>query len=215
MADARLLLVAHGTASPAGAATIRALVDAVRVARPRTRVDLAFLDVIGPSLAESLDDTPTVVVPLLLSTGYHVQTDIPALVAGHPHVRVADYLGPHPLVVRALLDRLLAARVVEAATTVLVGAGSSRPEAAAELRRAADLLGAQVGRAVSVLSMADDLDAALRALPAPVEVATYLLAEGQFVSTLQRAAREVATVAEPLGVHPALVELVWQRYDGC
>jgi sirohydrochlorin ferrochelatase len=46
-----------------------------------------------------------------------------------------------------------------------------------------------------------------------VRVATYLLAEGQFVTSLHEAASGLGTVAPPLGVHPALVRLVWERYD--
>jgi sirohydrochlorin ferrochelatase len=152
-------------------------------------------------------------VPLLLSTGYHVQTDIPALVARHPATRVARHLGPDPLVIRALVDRLDAARTSEPASTVLVGAGSSRPDASVELARAGELLGTQVGRPVSVLTMADDIRTALAELEPPIEVATYFLAEGQFVSVLTEAADGLATVAAPLGDHAALVELVWARYD--
>jgi sirohydrochlorin ferrochelatase len=213
-APARLVLVAHGTASAAGSATTRRLAGAIAAARPKVPVELAFLDVVGPRLGDVLTDEPSVVVPLLLSTGYHVQTDIPAIVAPHARTRVTAHLGPHPLVVRALAERLAAARTGPPETTVLVGAGSSRPEAHAELGEAAALLGAQLGRAVPVLTMGDDLRAALRSLPGPVEVATYLLAEGQFVSTLFAAADGIATVAAPLGVHPALVKLVWARYDG-
>ena len=62
-------------------------------------------------------------------------------------------------------------------------------------------------------TMADDLHARLAAMRPPLDVATYLLAEGQFVTTLRTAAAGLAPVAEPLGVHPALVQLVWTRYD--
>lgn len=210
-----LLVVAHGTRSPAGSATTAQLVAAVAAARPGITVGLCFLDVAAPSLPDTLAriSTPTVVVPLLLSTGYHVLTDIPAAVAGRPEVRVARHLGPDPLLVEALVDRLAAARAGEPCSTVLVGAGSSRAEAAAELAATGALLAARVGRPVPVLTMADDLRTGLAAQPGPVEVATYLLAEGQFVTTLRAAADGIATVAEPIGVHPALVELVWARYD--
>ncbi|MGN6606974.1 MAG: sirohydrochlorin chelatase [Jatrophihabitans sp.] len=213
MPPPRLLVVAHGTASPAGAATTRALVDAVRAARREIRVDLCFLDVIGPTLAESLDASPTVVVPLLLSTGFHVQSDIPAATAGHPATRVAAHLGPHPLVLDAVADRLAAARTQQPASTFLVAAGSSRLEARQELDAAARALGERLGRPVTVLTMADDLRAAFAAAPPPVEAAAYLLAEGRFTGVLAAAGRGLATVGAPLGVHPALVELVWRRYD--
>ena len=70
-----------------------------------------------------------------------------------------------------------------------------------------------VRRPVRVLTMADDLAAAFAAAQGPVEVATYLLAEGRFAAAIRSAAAGRATVSEPLGVHPALVRLVWQRYD--
>jgi sirohydrochlorin ferrochelatase len=117
------------------------------------------------------------------------------------------------MIVRVVAERLAEVRVGSPRTTVLVGAGSSRSEAAAELAAAASLLSAVVGRPVPVLTMADDLPTALAALAGPVEVATYLLAEGQFVDRLLAASAGMATVAAPIGVHPALVGLVWQRYD--
>jgi sirohydrochlorin ferrochelatase len=210
-----LLVVAHGTRSAAGSATTAQLVSAVASARPDVPVELCFLDVAAPSLPDTLARvaTPSVVVPLLLSTGYHVLTDIPAAVAGRPDVRVARHLGPDPLLVDALVARLAAARAGRPRSTVLVGAGSSRAEAAAELAATGELLAARLGRPVPVLTMADDLRAGLVAQPGPVEVATYLLAEGQFVTTLRAAADGIATVADPIGVHAALVALVWARYD--
>lgn len=208
----RLLLTAHGTESAAGSATTAALVAAVAAARPDVPVSLCFLDVAAPSLAEALDavDAPVVVVPLLLSTGYHVQTDIPAVVSDRPGVRVARHLGPDPLIVDALIDRLGRSAAV---STALVGVGSSRPEARADFDAAAGLLGARLGRAVTVMTLTEDVRAALTALPPPVEVATYLLAQGRFLDSLRAAADAVATVADPIGVHPALVDLVLARYD--
>jgi sirohydrochlorin ferrochelatase len=213
---ARLLIAAHGTRSPAGSATTAALAAAVAAARPDLHVDLCYLDVASPSLAEALDGgaVPTVVVPALLSTGYHVQQDIPAAAAGRGDVRVARHLGPHPLLTEALLDRLVAARgSVAPESTLLVGAGSSRPDAAAELDAAARLLAEQLGRPVAVATVDADLRAELDRLDEPREVATYLLAEGRFTETITAAAAGRATVAAPLGAHPAVVRLVLARYD--
>jgi sirohydrochlorin ferrochelatase len=209
----RLLAVAHGTASAAGSATTTRLFDAVRAARPEVPARLCFLVVVRPRLPDVLDATPSVVVPLLLSTGYHVQADIPAAVAPFPATRVARHLGPHPLLVDVLADRL-ADRLTDPgeARVVLVGAGSRQAGAAAELAETGRLLGERLGVEVPVLTLAEDLRAAFAPL-APVRVATYLLAEGQFVDTLRTAAAGLGTVADPLGVHPALVRLVWARYD--
>ncbi|MDQ2748919.1 MAG: hypothetical protein M3Y44_05255 [Actinomycetota bacterium] len=211
-----LLLAAHGTASPAGSATTAALVAAIAAERPSVSVSLAFLDVASPRLADALaaQAGPMVVVPLLLSAGFHVVTDIPSVVAGRAQVRVARHLGPDPLVIDALAARLDEARGPTAvASTALMAVGSSSPGATAEVRQAAELLGARLGRAVPVLTAGSDIRAALKALAAPVEVATYLLADGQFVEDLRTAASGLATVADPIGVHPALVALVLARYD--
>jgi sirohydrochlorin ferrochelatase len=214
-----LLIAAHGTKSRAGSATTAALVAAVAVARPDVDVSLCFLDVARPSLADALGvhSGPITVVPLLLSSGFHVLTDIPAVVAGHPEVRVARHLGPDPLVIEAVLDRLAAARGPAAvATTLLVGTGSSNPAAAGELRTAASRLAERLGRPVSLVTLGEDVRAALGAAPAPVEVATSLLAEGQFVDTPRAAAAAApgpVTVSDPIGAHPALVALVLARYD--
>jgi sirohydrochlorin ferrochelatase len=206
----RLLVVAHGTASAKGTATTTRLVRAVAAARPDTDVDLCFLDVVAPRLTDALDERPTVVVPLLLSTGYHVQTDIPAATQGHRDVRVAAHLGPDPLIADALIDRLEGG---PSASSVLVGVGSNHPAAAAELATMARLLGARLGCDVVPATISASLPATLAALPAPVRVATYLLAEGQFLTALRAAVAGRGSVAAPIGVHPALVELVWRRYD--
>jgi sirohydrochlorin ferrochelatase len=226
----RLLIAAHGTESAAGSATTAALAAAVAAAAPDVPVGLCFLDVVGPSLADALDsadaaDGPVVVVPLLLSTGYHVQTDIPAVAAGRAGVRVAGHLGPDPLVIDALAARLAEAGADDAGaddagpddagpngvrSTVLVGVGSSRPEARPELETAARLLGSRLGRPVVAMTLFEDVRAVLEARPA--QVATYLLAEGEFHTRLRAAAAGLATVAAPLGTHPALVRLVLARY---
>ncbi len=82
----------------------------------------------------------------------------------------------------------------------------SRDSAHAELAVAAASLAELIGRPVRVLPLRTPLS-----LPDRAEVAVYLLAEGGFLD-LARAAG-AAVVAEPIGVHPALIQLVWSRYD--
>nr|BFE72650.1 hypothetical protein GCM10020092_059510 [Actinoplanes digitatis] len=76
-----LLAVAHGTRSAAGQAQIRDLVDRVACRRPDVDVRLAFADVQHPRVGEAIQGPDTVVVPLLLSSGYHVRVDIAEAVA--------------------------------------------------------------------------------------------------------------------------------------
>ncbi len=76
----------------------------------------------------------------------------------------------------------------------------------------ADLLSARLARTVTPAT-AGELPRVLAGLPAPIRVLAYLLAEGQFLTTLRAAVDGRGSVSEPIGVHPALVELVWRRYD--
>src|SRR4051794_29470860 len=103
-----LIAVAHGTRDQAGIHDIQRLVELVRQARPDVRVRLGWLELAEPLLPEALAECsgPAVVVPLLLSTGYHVKTDIAAAVAGRPGTAVAGQLGPDPRIAAAVLDRL-------------------------------------------------------------------------------------------------------------
>jgi len=211
-----LLVAAHGTRSESGSATTRALVDAVAAARPDLQVELCFLDVASPSLRDALDslDDDVVVVPLLLSSGYHVETDIPAVVAGRDTVRVSRHLGPHPLILQAIAERLAEARsAVPAAATFLAAVPSSQETARAEVAQAASGLSLIIGRPVAVLPLGASAAETLEASAKPVEIASYLLAEGAFLQDLRGAAVDVGVVAEPIGVHPALVELVLARYE--
>ncbi|MCF2529484.1 sirohydrochlorin chelatase [Yinghuangia soli] len=108
-----LLAVAHGTRDAAGLAATAALVDEIRALRPGLAVELAYVDVAEPLLADTLARMagPVVLVPLLLGAGYHVREDIPAALAAAPHVqaRIAGVLGPDPLLAEVLGERLAAA----------------------------------------------------------------------------------------------------------
>lgn len=208
---ATMLLAAHGTRSPAGSATTAAVAAAVQALRPDVPVELCFVDVAAPSLPDALDaltGRPIVVVPYLLSAGYHVHSDIPRIVAGRADVQVARHLGPDPAVVAAVAQRL--AEAGGAVGSVLLAAvPSSQPSARAEVDEAAAGLAGRLGQPVSVLMLGGVLD-----LPhAPFSVAVYLLAEGGFLDGLRSAVGGRAVVADPIGVHPAVIELAWARYD--
>lgn len=208
---ATLLIAAHGTRSATGSATTAALTAAVRAARADTPVELCFLDVAEPSLSAALDrlaEVPVVVVPLLLSAGYHVETDIPALVATRPNVRVARHLGPDPVIVDAVAQRLHEAGGATG-PVLLAAIASSRPSARAEVELAAARLSTRLARPVSVLPLGIATD-----VPDPVPaVATYLLSEGSFLDGLRARVGARGVVAAPIGVHPDLVRLVWERCD--
>lgn len=210
-----LLAALHGTRSAAGIATARALIALVADLRPDVDVDLAFLDVASPSLADRLTAVsgPVVVVPALLSAGYHVVDDIPATASGR--ARVARHLGPDPVLTEVLAARLAEAGGAPADTVALVASPSTRVSAAEDLAVTAEDLAQMLSRPVHPLTVGSGLAAALSALPGRVAVATYLLGEGYFLDGV-RAAAAVAgaiAVAEPLGAHPAIATLIVRRYD--
>jgi sirohydrochlorin ferrochelatase len=188
---------------------------AVAAARPEVAVQLCFLDVAEPSLPAALDalaGREVVVVPLLLSAGYHVTTDIPGAVQGRDGVRVSAHLGPDPAIVEAVAARLLDARgALQPATTLLAAIASSRDSANAEVATAVERLAEHLDRPVSLLPLIGDLRARLEAVARPVEVAVYLLAEGDFLDGLAAAGADA--IAAPIGTSPKLVRLVWARYD--
>lgn len=214
-----VVVAAHGTRDPAGVAVARQLVDALRARLPGRPVLLAFADVLGPGVREVVAGAPgpVTVVPAFLSSGYHVRTDVPREVAatGRRDVTVSTALGPHPLLVGAMADRLRAAGWCRGDVVVLAAAGSSDPRAVADVRVAARQLSGKIGSRVRVGFVATGaprvtpLVAGLRAAGEPrVAVASWLLAPGLFYRRLTSAGADV--VAAPLGAHPGVVDRLVQ-----
>jgi len=227
MTQPALLAISHGTSSPAGQAAVAALVDAVARRLPDVTVRLGHVDVQQPDVAASLeaipDDTPVVIVPLLLSAGYHVRVDLIEQSAGRDDVVIAPALGPDPRLVEALVTRLgPVAPGGSDETLVLAVAGSSDERANEDCREIGRMLGARLDRDVTVgfLAAADPrLDVAVADAAAHagrVVVADYLLAPGYFHDLAVRLAAG-APVAPPIlgdDEPPAsIVELVVDRYN--
>jgi len=218
MSNPALLAVAHGSKDPAAQETVALLARQIRRLAPVLDVRVAFVQHAEPTLAAQLSATGahTVIVPLLLSTGYHLRTDITgaALAAD---AQVADQLGPDQLLVTALAARLAQAGVPDGTPVVLAAAGSSDPEAEADVQAQAALLAgllavpvvpayASAGRPRVPEAVAELRERTGK----PVAVATYLLAPGFFHDQLQHAGARWVTA--PLGGHPAMAGLVIDRY---
>jgi sirohydrochlorin ferrochelatase len=214
-----VVVAAHGTADPAGVAVARALVDAVRTRLSGRSVLLAFVDVLGPRVREvvACASGPVTVVPAFLSSGYHVRTDVPREVhaTGRRDVTVSAALGPDPLLVGVMAERLRAAGWCHGDAVVLAAAGSADPRAVADVHAAACQLSSEVGSRVRTGFVATGaprvapLIAGLRAAgERRVAVASWLLAPGLFHRSLASAGADV--VAAPLGAHPEVVERLVQ-----
>lgn len=222
-----LVAVAHGSRDPRAPHTVLALLERVRELRPRLDVRLGHIELNRPLLGDTLREVSgeAVLVPLLLGRGTHVKRDLPeaAARAAHLRTRVAAPLGPHPLLVEALYERLLEAGWGSARggrpAVVLAAAGSRDPDSAADTRRSAALLRERLGGVPVVPAYASaaapSVQDAVRALAARghhrVAVASYFTAPGRFSTASAAAAPALA--ADPLGAHPALARLVLLRYD--
>ena len=229
MATATLLAVSHGTSSPTGAAAVAALVEAVAAVDGAPRVEPAFVDVQQPDVPTTLaavgNGLPVVVVPLLLSAGFHVHVDLreaadEAEAAGQ-EVRIAGAMGPDDRLVAVLARRLEEAGLREDDAVVLAAAGSSDSRALDDCETVAKALSTHLRRPVtlSYISAAKPRVAAAVAAAREegrrVVVASYLLAPGYFADLAAEAGGDVTT--EPLltaegPVPPELVALVLDRY---
>ncbi|GAA5087426.1 sirohydrochlorin chelatase [Nocardia iowensis] len=242
MSAPALVLVAHGTRSTRGVQMIAALAEAVSrelgvavsgrdaespLMPPTPAVRTAFVDVLGPSPAEVLRDlrgaagesVPAVVVPAFLASGYHVYQDVPREVAdsGHPAVAVTPAMGPDPALARIITMRLRTAGWRPGDAVVFAAAGSSDSRARQDVRRAAAMLAERLDAPVRLGYIATgaprvpEIVAALRDSGSErVFIASYLLAHGLFQQRLHEAGAD--GVAEPIGVHPAVVRLIADRY---
>ena len=77
--------VGHGTRDPDGTATVRALLERVRVLRPGPTVAESYAEIAEPSPEDALRGIaePVVAVPLMLGRGYHSLVDIPGRIGRH------------------------------------------------------------------------------------------------------------------------------------
>jgi sirohydrochlorin ferrochelatase len=224
-----LVAASHGTSSAEGRAAVAALVDAVReAAGPGAQVLDAFVDVQEPDVASVLDalderaGRDAVIVPLLLSAGYHVHVDL-ADEARDRAAIVTGALGPDDRLVDVLVARLVESGLRRDDRVVLATAGSSDAGAVDDCRDMGRRLAARLGRPVGVgfLSAARPTvaEAVVRTRAthpvSRVVVASYLLAPGYFHDLAAAAGGDVTTTpllradaAPPAG----LVDLVVDRY---
>lgn len=228
-----LLLASHGSRDPAAQRAVLALVDAVTLAlttiSPATPVAAGFIDVQQPDvpqcLAEADPGRSAVIVPLLVSAGYHVKFDLANAVAqAQPRqVGVTAALGPDSRLTGILADRLAQSGLRAEDRVILAAAGSSDADAVADCRTAGEQLAALLGRPVTVAFIAAatpslmDAVAAVRSESpdARVVVASYLLAPGTFARWSQDAGADLVSATLLVeGEEPpaALVDVVVDRY---
>jgi len=156
-----LLLAAHGTTDQAGVDAFAALAGRVGqlAAADGARVAGGFIELSAPALREAVaglaaalgapaagGQASIVAIPLMLSAAGHAKGDIPAALAReqarHPGVSFSygRPLGPHPVLIDLLAARIAAVAGDTPPAVLLVGRGSTDPDANADVAKTARLL---------------------------------------------------------------------------
>lgn len=154
-----LLVMGHGSRSEAGVSQCRELARLVSRRAPDIEIGTGFIELASPSLDDAVDELVSrqvasiVAVPLVLLGAGHLKNDGPAALrrarGRHTGVRLSygRDLGIHPLVlataeerVHAALERLGTSPHGGASAVVLVGRGSTDPDANSDLYKVARLL---------------------------------------------------------------------------
>lgn len=213
------IVCSHGTASPAGRATVAEIVDQVRALLPGVDVREAFVDVQQPDIDSvvAAAPEPPIVLPLLLSRGFHTRVDIARAVRAREGARQTGPLGPHPLLAEILRDRVVDASEPRPGDhVVLAAAGSTDPRAALDVQGQAALLRAllpvpvSVGYAAGTTPTIADAVARARADGATRVIAcSYVLAPGYFADVVRAAGADLTT--DVLGADPRIARIAQER----
>ena len=224
-----LLAISHGTSSLDGQRAIGDLVRAVGETLGGVRVGNGFVDVQQPDVSFVLQrlapHESAVVVPLLLSAGYHVHVDLANELAAAEgrDVSLAAALGPDDRLVQILASRVAERGLAPSDAIVLAAAGSSDHRAVRDCLEMGRRLATTLARPVTV----GFISAAVPRLSSAIEttrrlhpksrviVSSYLLAPGFFADLAASAGGDVTT--EPLLVAgrrapQQLIDLVRERY---
>ncbi len=245
-----LLVIGHGSRHPGGVAQYWELVERVRGMAPDLVVGGGFIELASPDLGSAIDclvqagSRSVVGVPLVLLAAGHLKTDGPtALERGrsrHPGVSFTygRDLGVHPLVLDAATTRIAEALEALGAPplagaggthVVLVGRGSSDPDANSDLYKVARLLSDSRGLgcvepafvSLAPPSVSDSLERCRLLGARRIAVVPYFLFTGRLVERIADQAREWSlahpgidvVVGAEMGPDPRLARLVLERYD--
>jgi sirohydrochlorin cobaltochelatase len=244
-----LLIAGHGTRDDAGAEAFRDFVRELGARHPDLPVAGGFIELSPPPLGEAVAELVErgvrrfAAVPLMLVSAGHAKGDIPAALAReqerHPGISYTygRPLGPHPALLNVLERRLDEALGGTAGrrpgdradvTVLLVGRGSTDPDANAEVHKAARLLWEGRGYAgveTAFVSLAapdvpSGLDRCARLGARRIVVLPYFLFTGILPDRVRlqtegwAAAHPEVEVrsADVIGPEPELLDLVWERY---
>lgn len=208
-----LVTVAHGTRNLDGNQVGRAIAAAAGE-RLGVTARASFVELSEPLFADVMVEAhlPTVVVPLLLSTGFHMRSDLPEAIAkASVPVELGAPLGPDRLLAEAQVARLLEAGAQPGQRVVLVAAGSTDEAATCDQMGAVALLSRAWGAPVGLATLSGHGPRPAEVLRPGDAVSPYLLSPGFFHNRVRREAPDGAIVADVIGPHEKVVDLVVER----
>jgi len=150
-----LLIAAHGTRDAAGVSEAMEMMERVRSAAPGLAVECGFLELASPGIPDAVDvlvgsgARDIVVFPSMLFAAGHTKNDIPSVIARqrlrHPGVRMRyarnfGIDGDLLAVVGQRIGEVVPTAEREHTGVLLVGRGSSDPDANADLFKIARLV---------------------------------------------------------------------------
>lgn len=243
-----LLIAGHGTRDAGGAGAFREFVRELGRLHPELPVAGGFIELSAPPIGDAVAElvergvTRFAAVPLMLVSAGHAKGDIPAALKRekerHPGISYTygRPLGPHPGLLTVLERRLdeALAKLTDydgdrsEVTVLLVGRGSTDPDANAEVLKAARLLWEGRGYAgveTAFVSLAapdvpSGLDRCVRLGARRIVVLPYFLFTGILPERVERQTREWAAEhpetevasADVVGPTEELLDLVMERY---
>jgi sirohydrochlorin cobaltochelatase len=241
-----LLIAGHGTRDEAGAEAFRSFVRELGRRHPELPVAGGFIELSPPPLGDAVGELVErgvrrfAAVPLMLVSAGHAKGDIPAALARekerHPGISYTygRPLGPHPSLL-AVLERRLGQALQgtdwdpSEVTVLLVGRGSTDPDANAEVHKAARLLWEGRGYAgvepafvsLAAPDVPTGLDRCAKLGARRIVVLPYFLFTGILPDRVREQTQTWAAAhpevgvrsADVIGPEPELLDLVWERYE--
>jgi len=244
--DYGMVIAGHGSRDAEGVREFESIVDLLKRRAPQRRVTHGFLEFTRPTIDEAVraniaaGSRRVAIVPGALLGATHIKNDIPsevlALQREFPEVAL-DYGAPlhlHPLILKLVRERIIqaearAGRIVKRSETclVLVGRGTTDPDANSDVSKLARMLEEGLGFGASLVcyagtarpSVADGLKLAGRLGFPRLVVAPFLLFTGVLIKRIYAAADEFSArqpqlevlKVDYLGVHEHVADAFLER----
>jgi len=238
-----LLIVGHGSRDPRGAREFHDLVGLVRRRNAALTVEGGFIELSQPPVSECVNRLAkggarnVAAIPLMLLAAGHAKDDIPATLVrekmDHPNMtfRYGRALGIRPELLELMDERISAfvpEREKEETAVLIVGRGSSDPDANSDLSKIARLF--YEGRSYPVVesayvsmtppNVAEGLDRCRRLGAKRIVVFSYFLFTGVLEERIRQQGEAFAEAnhhvevryAGYFGADPRVADLVVERY---